>query len=153
MGLRFRKSFTFGPLRINVSKSGIGFSLGVKGFRVGRSAKGKTTATVSLPGTGLSYVQDLDAESIQETVEDIKAVYAAKYNGPVVNYVENADEGGFLEAGKLSGKDGMQVTVCGNEDRILLVAIYDNLGKGASGAALECLNLVLGQEKDFGLEC
>jgi hypothetical protein len=75
MGLRFRKSFTFGPLRINVSKSGIGFSLGVKGFRVGRSAKGKTTATVSLPGTGLSYVQDLDAESIQETVEDIKDIF------------------------------------------------------------------------------
>ena len=88
-----------------------------------------------------------------KTVEDIKAAYRAKYNGPVVSYVENADDNGFLDAGKLSGKDCMQVTVCGNEDRILLVAIYDNLGKGASGAALECLNLVLGQEKDFGLEC
>ena len=88
-----------------------------------------------------------------KTVEDIKTVYRAKYNGPVVSYAENADENGFLEAGKLSGKDSMQVTVCGNEDRILLVAMYDNLGKGASGAALECLNLVLGQEKDFGLEC
>ena len=88
-----------------------------------------------------------------KTVEDIKTAYRAKYNGPVVSFVENADENGFLDAGKLSGKDCMQVTVCGNEDRILLVAIYDNLGKGASGAALECLNLVLGQEKDFGLEC
>ena len=75
MGLRFRKSFTFGPLRINVSKSGIGFSLGVKGFRVSRSAKGKNTATVSLPGTGLSYVQDLDADSLKETVEDIKDIF------------------------------------------------------------------------------
>jgi hypothetical protein len=75
MGLRFRKSFTFGPLRINVSKSGIGFSLGVKGFRIGRSAKGKNTATISLPGTGLSYVQDLDADSIKETVEDIKDIF------------------------------------------------------------------------------
>lgn len=75
MGLRFRKSFTFGPLRINVSKSGVGFSLGVKGFRIGRSAKGKNTATVSLPGTGLSYVQDLDAESIKETVDDIKDIF------------------------------------------------------------------------------
>lgn len=78
MGLRFRKSFTFGPLRINVSKSGIGFSLGVKGFRVGRSAKGKTTATVSLPGTGLSYVQDLDKDSIQETIEDVKDLLDGK---------------------------------------------------------------------------
>ena len=75
MGLRFRKSFTFGPLRINVSKSGVGFSRGVKGFRIGRSAKGKNTATVSLPGTGLSYVQDLDAESIKETVDDIKDIF------------------------------------------------------------------------------
>ena len=72
MGLRFRKSINIGPLRINFSKSGIGFSLGIKGFRVSRSAKGKNTATVSLPGTGLSYVQNLDKDSIQDTVEDVK---------------------------------------------------------------------------------
>ena len=72
MGLRFRKSINIGPLRINISKSGIGFSLGVKGSRVSRSAKGKNTATVSLPGTGLSYVQNLDKDSIQDTVEDVK---------------------------------------------------------------------------------
>ena len=75
MGLRFRKSINLGPLRINLSKSGVGFSLGVKGFRVGRSAKGKNTATVSLPGTGLSYVQDLDGDSIKETMEDIKDIF------------------------------------------------------------------------------
>lgn len=75
MGLRFRKSINLGPLRINLSKSGVGFSLGVKGFRIGRSAKGKNTATVSLPGTGLSYVQDLDGDSIKETVEDIKDIF------------------------------------------------------------------------------
>ena len=75
MGLRFRKSINLGPLRINLSKSGVGFSLGVKGFRVSRSAKGKNTATVSLPGTGLSYVQDLDGDSIKDTVEDIKDIF------------------------------------------------------------------------------
>ena len=75
MGLRFRKSINIGPLRINISKSGIGFSLGVKGFRVSRSAKGKNTATVSLPGTGLSYVQNLDKDSIEDTIEDIKDVF------------------------------------------------------------------------------
>jgi hypothetical protein len=75
MGLRFRKSINLGPLRINLSKSGVGFSLGVKGFRIGRSAKGKNTATVSLPGTGLSYVQDLDGDSIKETVEGIKDIF------------------------------------------------------------------------------
>ena len=71
MGLRFRKSINIGPLRINLSKSGVGVSLGVKGFRVGRSAKGKTTATVSLPGTGLSYVQDLSPEKLKEAAGDV----------------------------------------------------------------------------------
>ncbi len=105
--------------------------------------------------SGMEVTVPLFASQLQsgKTVEDIKAVYAAKYHGPIVQYVESADEGGFLEAGKLSGKDSMQITVAGNGERILLVALYDNLGKGASGAALECLNLVLGREKDFGLEC
>ena len=75
MGLRFRKSINIGPLRINFSKSGVGFSLGVKGFRVSRSAKGKMTATASIPGTGLSYVQNLDKDSIENTIEDIKDVF------------------------------------------------------------------------------
>ena len=75
MGLRFRKSINIGPLRINLSKSGIGISLGVKGFRVSRSAKGKMTATASLPGTGLSYVQNLDKDSIEDTIEDIKDIF------------------------------------------------------------------------------
>ncbi len=87
-----------------------------------------------------------------KTAEDIKEVYRSLYCGPVVTYRESADREGFLETASHSGLDSMTVTVCGNDDRILLVALYDNLGKGASGAALECLNLVLGQEKSFGLE-
>ena len=87
-----------------------------------------------------------------KTLEDIKAVYREKYKGPLVTYTEAADDGGFMAAGAMSGKDGMKVTVCGNDERILLVAVYDNLGKGASGAALECLNLVMGKEKTFGLD-
>lgn len=79
MGLRFRKSVNIGPLRINFSKSGVGFSVGVKGFRVGRSAKGKTTATVSLPGTGISYVQNLDPDKLKESAEEFsEAVSSAK---------------------------------------------------------------------------
>ena len=80
------------------------------------------------------------------TVEDIRAIYREKYTGPIVNYAESADQGGFLSAAALSGKDSMTVSVYGNDERILLTAVYDNLGKGASGAALECLNLVMGKE-------
>ena len=80
-------------------------------------------------------------------IETIKEIYKKTYTGPIVFYNENGDEEGFLSAGKLSGKDSMQIEVYGNEDRIILVSRYDNLGKGASGAAVECLNIVLGQDK------
>ncbi|MBQ9785441.1 MAG: N-acetyl-gamma-glutamyl-phosphate reductase [Clostridia bacterium] len=87
-----------------------------------------------------------------KTVADVKATYAKYYNTPLLSYVESADEEGFLSAAALSGKDSMQVTVAGNDERILLVARYDNLGKGASGAAIECLNTVLGVDPYLGLE-
>ncbi len=86
------------------------------------------------------------------TIDDVKRLYAEKYNTEIVSYNENADEGGFLASNKLENKDSMEITVAGNEDRIILVARYDNLGKGASGAALECLNIVLGNEKTANLD-
>ena len=86
------------------------------------------------------------------TVADIKNAYKDKYNGPVVKYVEEFDENGFVSANKLELMDSMEVSVSGNDDRILLIARYDNLGKGASGAAVECMNIVLGVEKTTGLE-
>ena len=85
-------------------------------------------------------------------IEEIKAIYKSLYNTPMVEYVEGEDEGGFISANKLHAKDKMTVEVFGNEDRILLVARYDNLGKGASGAAVECLNIKLGCEKTKTLE-
>lgn len=87
----------------------------------------------------------------QKTIEDIKAAYERKYKGTIVSYIDSA-EGGFLSASSLSGKDSMHVCVYGNSDRILLTAVYDNLGKGASGAALECMNYVLGTDPCMGLE-
>lgn len=86
------------------------------------------------------------------SIEEIKEIYKNTYKGPIVSYVESGDEAGFLSAGSLSGKDSMQIEVYGNEERVILVARYDNLGKGASGAAVECLNIVLGTEKTKTLE-
>ncbi len=86
------------------------------------------------------------------TVDDIKAAYKEKYQGPVVKFVEEFDENGFVSANKLSFKDGMEISVSGNDERILLISRYDNLGKGASGAAVECMNIVLGVDKTTGLE-
>jgi len=85
-------------------------------------------------------------------MEDVKNAYRTLYTGPVVSYTDAADEGGFLSAAAQSGLDSMKITVAGNEQRMLLLAVYDNLGKGASGAAVECMNLVTGAEKTLGLE-
>lgn len=100
--------------------------------------------------SGMEVTVPLFASQANGTLEDIKAVYAEKYKGPVVICADEA-KGGFLSASALSGTDGMRICVHGNDERILLTAIYDNLGKGASGAAIECMNLVLGKEKNFGL--
>ena len=80
-------------------------------------------------------------------INTIKEIYKNTYKGPIVFFNEAGDEEGFLSAGKLSGKDSMQIEAYGNDERIILVSRYDNLGKGASGAAVECLNIVLGQDK------
>ncbi len=79
-------------------------------------------------------------------------VYRKKYTGPIVQFKESISESGLISAAGLSGLDSMEITVEGNEDRILLIARYDNLGKGASGAAVECLNLVMGADLTAGLE-
>lgn len=59
MGFRYRKSINLGGgFRINLSKSGIGQSWGVKGYRVTKTAKGTARTTASIPGTGISYVHE-----------------------------------------------------------------------------------------------
>ena len=85
------------------------------------------------------------------TAADVKAVLKDAYGGSIVRYTEAADADGFLSAAALAGKDAMEIAVFGNEARILLTARYDNLGKGASGAAVECMNLVLGVDPATGL--
>ena len=68
-----------------------------------------------------------------------------------MRYVESMDDNGFLSALALAKTDGMKISVSGNDERILLLAVYDNLGKGASGAAIECMNLAIGVERTQGL--
>ena len=64
MGYRFRKSIKAGPVRINVSKSGVGYSVGGKGFRYTKKAGGGTRTTVSIPGTGISHVRDSGKKAV-----------------------------------------------------------------------------------------
>ncbi|MBR4765489.1 MAG: N-acetyl-gamma-glutamyl-phosphate reductase, partial [Clostridia bacterium] len=86
------------------------------------------------------------------TVEDIKETYRVKFNEGIVKYKEDIGEDGFICSNALSFRDNMEIFVQGNDERILLIARYDNLGKGASGAAVECLNIILGCNRETGLD-
>lgn len=101
--------------------------------------------------SGMEVTVPLFASDLRGTAENIKNIYREKYTGPVVRYAENPYEEGLAASGKLSGTDGMEISVAGNDDRILLIARYDNLGKGASGAAVECMNIKLGTDRTKGL--
>lgn len=84
------------------------------------------------------------------TPDDLRDCYTNAYTGPVLRYQEELEP--FISAGSLSGSDAMLVSVAGNAERILLLALYDNLGKGASGAAIQCLNLMHGGDESTGLQ-
>lgn len=101
--------------------------------------------------SGMLVTVPLFAKELNGTANDIKGVFEKLYNTPIVTYRASADENGFMSASGMAGKDSMEITVAGNEERILLMARYDNLGKGASGAAIECMNLVMGLDAEYGL--
>ena len=107
--------------------------------------------------SGMEVTVPLFASQLREsgtTVETIKEIYRDYYaaNG-LVRFVDDpaAAEGGFLSSAGLSGKDALEVSVYGNDERILLVSRFDNLGKGASGAAIQNMNIVLGVDETTGL--
>ncbi len=84
-------------------------------------------------------------------IENIKETYKNYYTDGVIYFSDVNDENGFLSAGKFSGRDDMAISVFGNDERILLTARFDNLGKGASGAAVQNMNLVMGINEFEGL--
>lgn len=102
--------------------------------------------------SGMEMTVQLFASQLNDgfTVEDIKKVYSELYTSPALKYIPE-EEKSMLAAGELSGKDNMKVSVFGNDERIILTAVYDNLGKGASGAALQCMNIMIGADEYKGL--
>ncbi len=104
--------------------------------------------------SGMQFTIPLFKSQLNEGfgIEDIKNVYENKYKGPMVKYDHELSVDGFINTNKLMMKDSMSIGVYGNEDRIILVAVYDNLGKGASGAAIECMNISMGADLTCGLD-
>ncbi len=84
------------------------------------------------------------------TVEKLRDYYREYYAGQPM--IQVADETpAFIGADTLSGRDSMEIMIGGNDERLLLVSRFDNLGKGASGAAIQCMNLRLGLDETTGL--
>lgn len=101
--------------------------------------------TVPLPFSALQAV---------DSGEKIANLYAEYYQGAKLIKVRSfasMPEDGMLAANALAGKDGLEIFVYANETQFLLCARFDNLGKGASGAAVQCMNLMLGREETAGL--
>ena len=102
--------------------------------------------------SGMVVTVPLFKSDINGNAEDIKNVYKNLYKDGFVKYYDNIDNNGFIAGNLVSDKDNMMVTVAGNDERILLISAFNNLGKGASGAAVECMNIKLGVEKTTGLD-
>ena len=100
---------------------------------------------------GMEVTVPLFKKDVKGGVRAIKDVYKEIYCGKIVHFDEQIDEGGLLAANAFSGRDDMQISLHGNEDRILLVSRFDNLGKGASGAAIQNMNVAIGAEETAGL--
>lgn len=91
------------------------------------------------------------------TVKDVHEMFAAHYDG--TNFLQVAPVMGegvltdnYIPSNTMAGKNTMQVFVYGNDDRIMVTTRFDNLGKGASGAAVQCLNIMMGIDETTGLE-
>lgn len=101
--------------------------------------------------SGMEVTVPLFMKDVSGTVEDIKNIYRNTYTKKLVHFDDFCDEEGFLSASAFSGRDDMQISVSGNSERIILTARFDNLGKGASGAAIQNMNIVLGIDETTGL--
>ncbi|MBO4327457.1 MAG: N-acetyl-gamma-glutamyl-phosphate reductase [Clostridia bacterium] len=100
---------------------------------------------------GMQVIVPVTPDMLTGEMDDIKSVYKAAYTGKIIRFAEDASEDGFLSAGTFAGRDDMQVGVYGNEERLLLVSRFDNLGKGASGAAIQNMNIALSLPEETGL--
>ena len=101
--------------------------------------------------SGMEVTVPLFASDLKGGIEEIKNLYKSYYSSGLVKFAEEADPDGMLSAAAFSGRDDMSVSVYGNDDRIILVSRFDNLGKGASGAAIQNMNIVLGIDESTGL--
>lgn len=100
--------------------------------------------------SGMLVTVPLFQSDIRGTQKDLAEIYSSCYHGPIVHF-DTMPLSGMAAANALAGRDDMSICLGGNEERILLMAFFDNLGKGASGAAIQNMNILLGLEETTGL--
>ncbi len=98
---------------------------------------------------GMLLTVPLFAGDFKGSAKSIRELYEDYYQTGVIRYAPF--EEAFMSASRLANTDKMEISVLGNEERVVLAACFDNLGKGASGAAVQNMNLMLGEEETFGL--
>ncbi len=101
--------------------------------------------------SGMQVTVPLPESQCKASRAQIEEIYRSAYDDAVIRWDEHMEQDGFLSALTLSGRDDMRVGLMGTDERLIAVAQYDNLGKGASGAAIECMNLALGLSDYEGL--
>jgi len=103
--------------------------------------------------SGMEVTVQLFADQAKGGLAAVRGCYRDCYygRGGLVRYVDDPSEGGFLSSAALSGRDDMEVSAFGCDERLILVSRFDNLGKGASGAAIQNMNLALGCDESTGL--
>ena len=101
--------------------------------------------------SGMEVVIQMHGADLNAISDVYRSVYGEDGRGGMVRFVGDASEGGMLSSSALSGFDDMEISVHGNAERGLLVARFDNLGKGASGAAIQNMNIAMGVDEATGL--
>ena len=104
--------------------------------------------------SGMEVTVQLFADALKGGIDAVRTCYGDYYCAPgLVSYAEDpaSAEEGFLSSAGLASSDAMQVSAYGNGERVVLVSRFDNLGKGASGAAIQNMNIALGCDEATGL--
>ncbi len=102
--------------------------------------------------SGMEVTVQVFARDLKGGLEAVKECYRNYYShGGLVKFSDDSSEGGFLSSAAYSGRDDLEVAAYGNADRVILVSRFDNLGKGASGAAIQNMNIALGCDETTGL--
>ncbi len=105
--------------------------------------------------SGMLVTVPFFGSEVKGGIEAVRKVYLDKYSDKQfidVSDINGEGQGSMLGSNNLSGKDKMQIFVTGNNERFTVSARFDNLGKGASGAAVQCMNIMLGFNEAEGLD-